>query len=57
MMIKIPKRIRRKLTSRASQYYHYELVKVYKHIVVYKCIETGTLESFSKNEFVTEREI
>lgn len=35
---------------------HYELVKVYKNTVQYKCLETGRLEHFTKNDFITKEE-
>lgn len=54
MEVVIPKRIRKKKHTQSDEYYHYELVKVYPHHVVYKCIELGNLESFSKNDFITE---
>ena len=52
MEIVIPKKIKRKSSVYSKKYYNYELVKVYPNIVVYKCLETGKLESFSKNEFI-----
>lgn len=56
-IVQIPKNLKRRVTSYSKNYYHYELVEIYPHHVVYKCIETGVNESFSKNEFVKPREI
>lgn len=55
--ITIPQRIKRKSHTHINKYYHYKLVKVYQNHAVYRCEETGTLESFSKNDFVTRVEI
>ena len=54
MTIVIPRKIRKKKHSHCKEFYHYELFEVKKYIVIYKCVETGKLESFSKNDFVTE---
>lgn len=56
-IVQIPRKLKRRVTSHSKNYYHYEFVEIYPHIVVYKCIETGVKESFSKNEFVKPREI
>ena len=56
MKVVIPKKMKRKVNPKINKYYHYELIKVYPHHVIYKCEETGKLESFSKNEFIREVE-
>lgn len=55
--ITIPTKRRKRKYKKSNEYYHYELVKVYPNHVVYKCLETGKLESFSKKEFITKVEI
>ena len=54
MEIVIPKRIKKKRHTHCNEYYHYEIEKIYPYHVVYKCVETGKMESFSKNNFITE---
>lgn len=56
-IVQIPRKIKKRAGSHSKKYYHYELVKIYPHHIVYKCIETGKRESFSKNDFIKEREI
>ena len=56
MKIRIPKKIKRSYSNYSKKYYHYELVEIKKHIVIYKCVETGNIETFSKNEFVVNEE-
>lgn len=55
MKIVIPKKIK-KTNNYNQECYHYELVKVQKHIVIYRCLENGYIETFSKNEFVKNEE-
>ena len=50
------KRIYRIPKTRTIRNRHYELVKVHKNIVQYKCLETGKTENFSKNDFITKEE-
>lgn len=52
MEIVIPKKMKKKINPKKEKYYHYELVEIYSHHIIYKCEETGKLESFSKNEFI-----
>lgn len=56
MQVVIPKRIRKKRHTHCNEYYHYEIVKIYPYHIVYKCEETGKMESFSKNNFVKDIE-
>lgn len=53
MKIVIPSKIK-KTNNYNQDCYHYDLIEIKKHIVIYKCKETGMLESFSKNEFIKE---
>lgn len=55
--IVIHRYIRRKKSPHSHLYYHYELVedKCTKSLLVYRCIETGCLESFMKRDFMRER--
>ena len=55
MKIRIPKKIIKR-NNYTQKCYHYELVEIQKHIVIYKCIENGYVETFSKNEFVVNEE-
>lgn len=55
-MINIPKKITKKFGRDGTIIKHYELQKIYPHIILYKCIETGLIESFSKNDFHSETE-
>ena len=56
MELVIPKKIKKRKSKKSNEYYHYDLVKVYSHHIVYKCEETSKLESFSKNDFIKGRE-
>lgn len=56
----IPKR--RTITTKSTngnclKVRHYELDYISKYIVVYKCLETGIKESFSKNDFIKYNDI
>lgn len=51
-MINIPEKITKRRNGHHLKAYHYELVKIYKHHVLYRCTENGVYESFSKNDFV-----
>lgn len=57
-MIKIPKKIRQTITTKdnKTRIRNLELIKVNPHNVLYRCIETGLLESFTKNDFYTKED-
>lgn len=55
MKIVIPKKFK-KINNYNKDCYHYELVEVQKYIVVYRCVENGFLETFSKNDFIKHEE-
>ena len=55
MKIVIPKKIK-KVNNYNNNCYHYDLVKEYPNHVLYRCRETGGLESFCKNDFI-KREV
>ena len=50
----IPRYIKRKVTPHGSRYWHYEICedKTTSRLVVYRCKETGCLESFQKKDFI-----
>lgn len=54
-MIKIPKKIIKRSGCHIKRTYHYELVRVYEHHVLYRCLENGTYESFSKKDFIVRK--
>lgn len=54
--IVIPKYRKKKKTPHSSEYYHYEFLYTTKNLAVYKCIETGFIESFQKNDFIGKNE-
>lgn len=59
-IIKIPKKLTKKAPyslndKRGTKVYHYEYVKTSKHVVIYKCLETGTLECFQKKDFIDKK--
>lgn len=56
-MIKIPKKITQNIITKDKKQIikHYELIKIYPNHILYKCLETGFMESFSKNEFVEKQ--
>lgn len=55
-MIKIPRKITKVFGKHERTYKHYELLKIYPHFVAYKCIETGLIENFTKNDFYTKED-
>lgn len=52
----IPKKIKKRVSKHSDKFYNYEFVEKTKRLVVYKCIETGRLESFNKIDFIKEVE-
>lgn len=57
MKVVIPRRIKRREHSRSNKYYHYEYERSCKNIVIYRCKETGMIETFSKKEFIVNEEM
>lgn len=50
-MIVIPRKLKRKPDPRSNRVLHYEYESSSKYILLYRCVENGTLESFSKKDF------
>ena len=52
-MILIPRKLKRRRTSHSQYFWHYELLedKCTKRLAVYRCVETGCIESFQKKDF------
>lgn len=57
-MIRIPRHITKIITSKdnKTKIRNYELIKVNPYNVVYRCIETEMIESFTKNDFYTKED-
>lgn len=62
-MIVIPRRITKRATNMyggtlaglVTDTYHYEYVGTSRYVVIYRCLENGTLECFRKLDFLEEK--
>lgn len=52
----IPRKMRIRINKMFPIYWHYELLeeKCTKYLVVYKCLETGCIESWRKLDFLKQ---
>lgn len=52
----IPKKIKKRVSKHSDKFYNYEFVETTKRLVVYRCLETGNLETFNKIDFIKDVE-
>ena len=62
MMVVIPRRIKKKniyyggtMGGLLETIHHYEYVGTSRYVVIYRCLENGTLECFKKTDFLDKK--